>query len=122
MDELKAKLIAHERGILDALCRRDVPALRGLVAPGIVFVNCMPGHVGGDDFFRALEAVWMKTYVMGEPVVLEVADDAWILTYDLQESGVADGEPYQDRTYSTSVVVRSAGRFEVVFHHATRHT
>jgi ketosteroid isomerase-like protein len=113
------RVLHHEIAILDALCARDVAALQALIAPDQVFVN---GHVGAIDreaLLAATAVVRMLEYTIGETRVVRIADDAWLVSYALDERGTHAGEPYSDRTYSTSVIVDGPDGLKVVHHHAS---
>jgi ketosteroid isomerase-like protein len=111
-----------ERDRLRALVRGDLDRAREHHADDFQLVNPAGETLSKDEYLGLIATGGLK-YLVWEPgeIAVRINGDGAALRYQADIEGVRDGRPFpRSRYWHTDTYERRAGRWQVVWSHATR--
>jgi len=117
-DSFRDQIVAQERAGLDALKTGDLRTFGNSTAEEAVFVDAQ-GPAGKALVLQHTAEFRLTEYTMSEVQVIQIAPDAGLLVYKINETGASHGKAFSARVYVSSLWVKRAGKWQCLFSQET---
>ncbi|MCA9101264.1 MAG: DUF4440 domain-containing protein [Planctomycetales bacterium] len=119
-DALQETLLDLEKQVIEAIKRKDKPALKELLSEESFAVTSYGGRQTGAEMLGTLDDVTLTDYSVDDVKLVEISDGAAMLSYQFTWSGGGSGLTGQSTTvYATSVWARRDGTWRSIFYQET---
>jgi ketosteroid isomerase-like protein len=106
--------------LIDAINKKDKPALRNLLAEEAMSITAVRGRQMKGDVVASLEKLSFTDYKISDVKTIRVSEDVAILSYNFSWTGGVTGQPAKTTTaYATSVWKRDDNNWRSVFYQET---
>ena len=119
-ENLQDQLVAQEKKLIDAINKKDKPALRNLLADEAMSITAVRGRQLKGDIVASLEKLSFTDYKISEVKTVHVSRDVAILSYNFAWTGGVTGQAEKTTTaYATSVWKRAGNNWRSIFYQET---
>ncbi len=116
-----AKIIALDKQRMEAMCRRDIPALNALLADDLVYTHSSARLDSKQSLIKGMES-GTTVYTSVEPSDVKAQDfgDTVVLTGAARIQVTTNGRPIQFGVRFTDIYVNKNGQWQMVAWQSTR--
>jgi hypothetical protein len=118
--ELVDKIIGIEKQAWEAIKKRATRAHGRQLADDYLGVGDRGVNTKSEWLSALKEAKWtLEDYSMGNVKVSELSKEVALITYEVEQKGMYQGESFSDPTYASTALVRREGNWLAVWHQQT---
>jgi ketosteroid isomerase-like protein len=119
-ENLQDQLVRQEKKLIDAINKKDKPAIRNLLSDEAMSITVIRGRQMKGDIVASLEKLSFTDYKISDVKTVRVSPDVAILSYHFTWTGGVTGQPAKTTTtYATSVWKQDGNNWRSVFYQET---